>query len=154
MNISIVKGSLTDIGDCEEALMQSELGRKYFAAENSARKALEEGFEKGEVYVAKAENNQCVGFMWYLLKGAFHSFPDLHILAIKEQYRSQGIGKRMLEEFENVGMKDSSKAFLVVADFNPKAKRLYEREGYIQVGELPSLYREGITEYLMMKTKT
>jgi ribosomal protein S18 acetylase RimI-like enzyme len=47
---------------------------------------------------------------------------------------------------------DSSKVFLVVADFNPEAKRLYERMGYRQVGAIPGLYRDGVTEYLMMKT--
>jgi ribosomal protein S18 acetylase RimI-like enzyme len=43
--------------------------------------------------------------------------------------------------------------FLVVADFNPDAKILYEKIGYIQVGTIPSLYREGITEHLMMKSR-
>jgi ribosomal protein S18 acetylase RimI-like enzyme len=43
--------------------------------------------------------------------------------------------------------------FLVVADFNPEAKRLYERVGYIEVGAIPNLYREGMTEYLMMKSR-
>ena len=38
-----------------------------------------------------------------------------------------------------------------VADFNPEAKRFYEKNGYRQVGEIPGLYREGITEYIMMK---
>jgi ribosomal protein S18 acetylase RimI-like enzyme len=48
---------------------------------------------------------------------------------------------------------DASSNFLVVADFNPDAKRLYERLGYQQVGVLPGLYKEGVTEYLMMKEK-
>ena len=41
----------------------------------------------------------------------------------------------------------------MVADFNPEAKRLYESAGYRQVGAIPGLYKEGITEYLMMKTE-
>lgn len=48
---------------------------------------------------------------------------------------------------------DSSKVFLVVADFYPDAKRLYESLGYQQVGILPGLYKEGVAEYLMMKEK-
>jgi len=43
--------------------------------------------------------------------------------------------------------------FLVVADFNPEAKRLYEHLGYRQVGEIPGLYKAGVTEYLMMKER-
>jgi len=48
---------------------------------------------------------------------------------------------------------DRDKLFLVVADFNPNAKGFYESMGYHQVGEIPGLYREGITEYIMMKEK-
>ena len=47
------------------------------------------------------------------------------------------------------GMAD--KFFLVVADYNPDAKRFYERNGYQQVGEIPNLYRSGVTEYMMAK---
>jgi ribosomal protein S18 acetylase RimI-like enzyme len=43
--------------------------------------------------------------------------------------------------------------FLVVADFNPEAKRLYESLGYRQVGVIPGLYKEGVSEQLMMKNR-
>ena len=43
--------------------------------------------------------------------------------------------------------------FLAVADFNPDAKRLYESIGYSTIGDIPNLYRSGITESLMMKSK-
>jgi len=45
----------------------------------------------------------------------------------------------------------ADKFFLVVADYNPDAKRFYERNGYRQVGEIPNLYRPGVTEYMMEK---
>jgi ribosomal protein S18 acetylase RimI-like enzyme len=45
----------------------------------------------------------------------------------------------------------ADKVFLVVADYNPDAKRFYERNGYQQVGKIPDLYRPGVTEYLMVK---
>lgn len=69
--------------------------------------------------------------------------------AVEEAYRGQGIGKRLLGYFEELSARN--KFFLVVADFNPDAKRFYENNGYCQVGEIPGLYRDGITEYLMMK---
>ncbi len=153
MDITIVKGSKKYIKDCEGALLQSELGRRYFSAEGSVLRALEEGFEKKEIFVALNENQQCVGFLWYILNGVFHSFPYLHIIAVKKECRCEGVGAKLMDFFEENCFKDSSKAFLVVADFNPKAKKLYERLGYTQVGTLPNLYREGITEYLMMKVK-
>ena len=87
----------------------------------------------------------------YIPKRCFHSFPYLHLIAVKEEYRGQGIGRKLIDYLENVVCADAHRLFLVVADFNPEAKRFYEKNGYRQVGEIPGLYREGITEYIMMK---
>ncbi|SHJ33058.1 GNAT family N-acetyltransferase [Lutispora thermophila] len=152
MDISIEKGSLEYINDCEEALLNSELGRIYFSREGSARDAILEGLEQGNLYIALT-NRDCVGFLYYIPKGAFHSFPYLHIISIKEEYRGKGIGKKLINFLEDMVFVKTNKIFLVVADFNPDAKGFYERIGYRQVGEIPSLYRKGITEYLMMKEK-
>lgn len=151
MEITIIKGSIANMDACEESLVNSELGRKYFSKEGSARKALEEGFKREEIYIALDYSGSCVGFIWYILDGIFHSFPYLHIIAVKEGLRNQGVGQKLLQFFEDSCFKDNTKLFLVVADFNPKAKKLYERIGYMEVGSIPSLYREGITEHLMMK---
>lgn len=152
MDISIEKGSMKYIKDCEEALLNSELGRIYFTREGSARNALLEGLEQGNLYIALA-NSDCAGFIYYIPQGAFHSFPYLHIISIKEEYRGKGIGKKLIKFLEDMVFAKANKIFLVVGDFNTDAKRLYEKIGYRQIGEIPSLYRKGITEYLMMKEK-
>ena len=59
MNITVVKGSISYINDCEDALVNSELGKRYFSENGSARKSLEEGFSKGEIYVAIGNDNNC-----------------------------------------------------------------------------------------------
>lgn len=151
MEITIAKGSMEYINDCEDTLLNSELGMRYFSEKGSARVALENGFNKEEIYVALDINGNCQGFIWFILEGAFHSFPYLHVIAVKKESRKLGIGKKLLEFFEDICFRDYSKLFLVVADFNPEAKLLYERTGYIEIGIIPNLYREGITEYLMMK---
>lgn len=153
MEITIRKGSIDFINDCEDALLNSELGIRYFSKKGSARKALEKGFAKEEIYVALDINQNCKGFIWFILDGIFHSFPYLHIIAVRQESRNNGIGKKLLQFFEDVCFKDNTKLFLVVADFNPDAKILYEKIGYIEVGTIPSLYREGITEHLMMKLR-
>jgi len=153
MEMKIVKGNMNYIDDCEKALVNSELGRRYFSKEGSARKALEEGFSKEEIYIAIDDNNSCKGFIWYILNGIFHSFPFLHILAVNEEDRKHGIGKKLLKFFEDTCFKDYSKVFLLVADFTPEAKALYERIGYIEVASIPNLYKEGITQDLMMKLR-
>lgn len=153
MEIKIVKGNTDYLSECEDALVNSELGIRYFSKEGSARRALEEGFAKEEIYIALDNNQICKGFIWFIMDGIFHSFPYLHIIAVSQDSRNQGIGKILLQFFENTCFKDKSKLFLVVADFNPNAKRLYEKIGYIEVGSIPSLYREGITEHIMMKLR-
>lgn len=150
MNIKIIKGNCEHLKDCEEALLKSSLGKHYFQSKGSAHKAIEEGLEQGNLFVAIAQD-VCIGFMLYITNGAFHSFPYLHLIAVKEEYRGKGIGKQLVDYFEKISNRD--KFFLVVADFNLNAKRFYESIGYRQVGEIPGLYREGITEYIMMKGK-
>lgn len=50
MDITIIKGNLSYIDDCEEALLNSELGNIYFSKKGSARKELEEGFKREQIY--------------------------------------------------------------------------------------------------------
>jgi ribosomal protein S18 acetylase RimI-like enzyme len=146
----IIKAEKEHIEDCALALENSELGRVYFSQPNKAIQAISEGVSRQEIFVAVDNNGLCLGFMWFIRNGAFHSFPYLHIIAVKEEYRNLGIGKELLNYFEKV-IAQSSKVFLVVADFNPKAKQLYEKSGYTEVGVIPNLYKRGVTEYLMMK---
>ena len=153
MQINITKATKKHLEDCTSALHNSKLGQEYFPAEEDAIDAITEGITKEELYVALNEKGECLGFIWFILSGAFHSFPYLHIIAVREEFRGLGIGSKLLSFFEETVFPHSSKVFLVVADFNPDAKRLYENLGYQQVGALPDLYREGITEYLMMKKK-
>ncbi len=153
MKINITKADKRYLEDCKLALLRSRLGQEYFSSEEKAISALTEGITKEEMFVAIDERRECLGFIWFIAEGAFHSFPYLHIIAVKEECRGLGIGKKLLSFFEEAVFPDHSKVFLVVADFNPDAKRLYESLGYRQVGALPGLYKEGVTEYLMMKER-
>jgi ribosomal protein S18 acetylase RimI-like enzyme len=153
MQINITKADWKYLEDCKIALLNSKLGQEYFPSEEKAAAALSEGITKGEMFVAVDEAGECLGFIWFVIGGAFHGFPYLHIIAVKEPFRGLGVGRKLLSFFEETVFADHSKVFLVVADFNPDAKRLYESLGYRQVAALPGLYKEGVTEYLMMKTK-
>ena len=101
MKTTIIKGSIEYINDCEDALVNSELGKRYFTQKGSARKALQEGFAKGEIYIALDASKGCKGFIWIILDGIFHSFPYLHIIAVKQESRNQAIGKKLLKFFED-----------------------------------------------------
>jgi ribosomal protein S18 acetylase RimI-like enzyme len=153
MKIAITKAHAGHLEDCKAALLNSKLGQVYFVTEEKVCSALTEGITKQEMFVALDASGQCLGFIWFIPEGAFHAFPYLHIIAVRQEFRGLGVGKQLLSFFEETVFPDSSKVFLVVADFNPDAKRLYESLGYQQVGILPGLYKEGVTEYLMMKEK-
>lgn len=152
MNIRVEKGTMAFLKDCKDALVHSELGRQYFSGGKGAEEAILEGLERDGLYVALL-NDTCVGFMYYIPQGAFHAFSYLHLIAIKEDFRGLGIGSMLIKHLEKLVFENNGKVFLVVADFNPRGKKFYETLGYSKVGEIPSLYREGITEHLMMKAK-
>ena len=142
------------IDSCVDILQHSDLGDVYFSDYEKAKNLLTYAVEQKDVYVALDENEKCVGFVYYLQKGVFGSYPYLHIIAVKEEYRGLGIGKQLMQFFEeNASAYASTKLFLTVDDFNPRAKKLYETLGYVCVGELPDFYKEGINCYLMMKRK-
>lgn len=151
MDINIIKAKNKHLIDCKIALQKSELGRVYFSEEDKAIRALNEGISKGEIFIAINKECECLGFVWFILNGSFHSFPYLHIIAVKEEFRNFGIGKKLLQYFEETTSKNSSKLFLVVADFNSRAKQLYQSIGYKEIGIIPNLYKRGVTECLMMK---
>jgi ribosomal protein S18 acetylase RimI-like enzyme len=151
IDIKIIKAENKHLLDCKIALLKSELGRVYFPSEDNAVKSLNKGISNGEVFAAVNNEGECLGFVWYILEGAFHRYPYLHIIAVKEEYRGLGIGRKLLEFVEDMTSNDYSKLFLVVADFNPRAKKLYQSIGYKEVGVIPGLYKEGVTEHLMMK---
>jgi len=52
-----------------------------------------------------------------------------------------------------IRLKDISKLFLVVGDFNLRAKKLYKKIGYSEIGDIPNLYKYGITKCVMIKSR-
>jgi ribosomal protein S18 acetylase RimI-like enzyme len=152
MIISTIRGTAEHLDDCVEALLHSTLGHEYFPTREQTAASLSEGFTNKEIWVARL-HEQSVGFYWWLPHGAFHAFPYLHILAVYQPLRGQGIGSQLLIDFERRAFAEASKVFLVVADFNPQAQKFYRQRGYTEVGVIPDLYRPGIGEHLLMKVQ-
>lgn len=151
MQIDIVKAENKHLADCKTALQESKLGEVYFPEEEKVINAINEGISKGEIFIARNNKNEGLGFIWFISNGAFHSYPYLHIVAVKKEFRNLGIGRKLITYFEETVSKNKTKLFLVVADFNPDAKRLYQSIGYKELGMIPNLYKQGVTEFLMMK---
>ena len=136
---------------CVKILQNTGIGRVYFSDSKKTVDLLLRAFAQRELFVA-LKDEECLGFVYYLPKGVFGSYPYLHLLAVKEEYRNLGIGKQLIKYFEeNASAYASTKYFLTVDDFNPRARKLYESLGYQRVGELKDFYGKGITSYIMMK---
>ena len=154
MIIHIKPADTKHIDGLVEILQKSDLGKVYFSDHEKSTNMLTYAVGQKNVYAALDENEKCLGFIYYMTNGVFGSYPYLHIVAVKEEYRNHGIGRQLMKYFEdNASDASSTKYFLTVDDFNPRAKKLYENLGYQCVGELPDFYKEGINCYLMMKRR-
>ncbi len=149
-NITIIKADASHLVPCAAILADSDIGRVYFGTVQDIEETLRVGMESEEIYVAMS-GGCCLGFFWFVYRGAFHSYPYLHMIAVDEASRGKGVGTKLLDCYEKLVLSEHSKTFLLVADFNPRAKKLYESRGWMQVGAIPGLYKPGVTEHLMVK---
>lgn len=92
-----------------------------------------------------------VGFLAMLSEGIEFD-PVIVYLCISEQSRNLGIGTQLVNHFEE-SYPESANLYLFVSDINPNAQRLYERLGYVKVGEIPDFNYVGQTEFFYRKTR-
>lgn len=137
-------------------LFESEIGKNYYPKQSILRKSIEKNFQKENMYVLKM-NKQIVGVLWFDETGAFHTYPYLHMICVKEEFRKKGIGHvalQFLEQYvlgEGKERKLKSKIFLTVGEWNLEAQKFYEKEGFVKLAEIPNLYRKKVNEILLMK---
>lgn len=153
MNINIVNADKKYMEECTEILQNSDLGKAYFSDAEKVKNLLTYAISQKNLFVALDDKEKCMGFIYYMKNGVFGSYPYLHIVAVKDEYRSMGIGKQLMTYFEENVSENATTFFLTVDDFNPRAKMLYEKLGYQCVGLLPDFYKKGISCHLMMKRK-
>ena len=152
VTIQLIKGDEQFILPCTESLQDSELGKIYFPDKDKAESAIKEFVLNGNLLIAVDEYQTFTGFVCYLPTGAFHAFPYLHLLVTARTVRRKGIGTLIMDAFEELAFSQKDKLFLVVADFNTAGKKFYKKRNFVEIGNIPSLYRKGINECIMMKT--
>ncbi|MCX5795949.1 MAG: N-acetyltransferase [Elusimicrobia bacterium] len=102
-----------------------------------------------EVYVAAADG-AVAGFVILAMGGAFKGY--IQTIAVSPAWQGRGVGSRLIAFAEQRIFSESPNAFICVSDFNPKARRLYERLGYKLVGELKDYVVAGHSELLLRKS--
>jgi ribosomal-protein-alanine N-acetyltransferase len=77
--------------------------------------------------------------------------PYIKSIAVALNFRSSGIGAKMVSFAESYFQKQSKHMFLCVSSFNDRARSFYLNLGYIPVGEFENYIIEGASEILMYK---
>ncbi|MSU59717.1 MAG: N-acetyltransferase [Pedosphaera sp.] len=103
-----------------------------------------------EIYVATV-GGEIVGVLILFLDGALKGY--LQTIAVHPDWRSRGLGARMIAFAEQRIFRVSQNVFLCVSSFNLEAQKFYARLGYQRVGELPDFVVAGFSEILMRKTR-
>jgi aspartate/methionine/tyrosine aminotransferase/GNAT superfamily N-acetyltransferase len=104
-----------------------------------------------ELHVADV-SGQLAGFVATRAEG-IEGEPLLEYICVDSAYRNCGIGTRMLQFVEEELFPRADNLYLFVSDINPRAIALYERAGYVRVGELPDYNLFAQTEYLYRKSR-
>ncbi|MCD4827890.1 MAG: GNAT family N-acetyltransferase [Candidatus Cloacimonetes bacterium] len=102
-----------------------------------------------EVYQAEIEG-KIVGFLILQMSGAFVGY--IQTVGVLPGWKNRGIGTLLLKFAEKRVFSERPNVFICVSSFNPRAQKLYERLGYINVGELKDYIVAGHSEILMRKT--
>jgi ribosomal protein S18 acetylase RimI-like enzyme len=137
--------------DCLLCVKHSALWDTYFKSNATAESDIAERIVKKQIYVASDNNDQCVGFMGVVSNGCFGKFSYLSIIAVNRKYRGKGIGRTLIDKFEEIGFKKADKVFLLVSDSNKKAQLFYRKLGYKNVGSIPDLFKYGVSENILIK---
>jgi ribosomal protein S18 acetylase RimI-like enzyme len=102
-----------------------------------------------EVHVA-LEDGQLRGFLILNMSGAFAGY--IQTVCVAPEARSRGIGTRLMRFAEARIFRESPNVFLCVSSFNPRARALYRRLGYVRVGDLKDYVAPGYSETVFRKT--
>lgn len=106
--------------------------------------------ETRERYVAY-DGDRIAGLLILNLRGAFVGY--IQTVCAAPEYRGKGTGTALVAFAEERIFREHRNVFICVSDFNPGARRLYERLGYRLVGELTDYIVAGHSELLLRKTR-
>ncbi|MEI6666824.1 MAG: GNAT family N-acetyltransferase [Acidobacteriota bacterium] len=119
------------------------LGRGYADCLAACRYPLD------DLLVAETNADRC-GFVLVRPRGVAGS-PYIVSIAVAPAFRSQGVGRVMIDDVVRRWTPRARYLFLCVSSFNARAQTMYLREGFVQVGDLPDLCVDGASEMLMCR---
>lgn len=130
--IEIVKADPAKKEEYKRIFDNSPLYNHYFKKTDLLDKVLTDAMKSGHAYVAVDRNGEAVGYMSMSCSDAsVDGLPCLTLLGVKDTKRGRGIGQMLLAFYIQVmtqlGFKECA---LVVNDWNPRARKLYDSIGF------------------------
>jgi len=162
-NILVIEASHNDLGSLVEVIKSTfphdfELEGKfsYELCRDLFTRAIEDPNEM--IYVAK-QDKDVVGFCYYINKPPTNGTVILEMMGVRKDLQRKGIGKKLLTEADNkivqyiqkIGINNLATIHLTVSEDNEVARKLYDKCGYIHVGDIPGFVGEGNKELVMLK---
>ncbi len=149
----IRKGTRDDIPACAAIIADSPLWRGFDRTVDDAVDAVETSLIPGHCLWVHETDGSADGFVIVYERGMMGEFGYIRLIGVAASRRGSGIGTGLIAKAEEHLFALSPFVFLTVTDFNGDARRLYERLGYVRIGEIPDYRRHGTGEYLMLKRR-
>lgn len=87
----------------------------------------------------------CIRHPW--LRG-----PYIELLGITRDYQNLRLGSEIMAFVEQEARLLSHNLWVITSEFNVKARRFYERHGFLEISHLPGLVKPGYVEILLRKS--
>ncbi|MBR5649177.1 ribosomal protein S18-alanine N-acetyltransferase [Pseudobutyrivibrio sp.] len=95
------------------------------------------------------EAGVCVGFAVFYLTAPESELPDI---VVSESYRGRGIGKLLLDaSLRELSLRGVDTVFLEVRVSNERARALYEKMGFEEIGRRKYFYSDPIEDAICMR---
>lgn len=124
------------------------LEKEIFSLPWSYQSFLKSMSDSDNIYLVAEEDEQLIGYcgVWVVAGEG-----QINNIAVKEQYRNQGIGAEILRYLFNLGSMQNVEQFtLEVRRSNIGAIRLYEKMGFVKLGIRPNFYERPSEDAVIM----
>jgi len=148
--VRIAKFQSKHLKECTDIMAGSDPWVTFGVTHTDARAFFECHLSSDRCYVA-IQDGKVVGFIVFYAKDAFPLGGYVKAIAVEVRHRKQGTGKKMMEFAEARILKQWPNVFLLVSDFNMKARRFYRKLGYSQIGRIPNALAKGRAELIYRK---
>lgn len=134
--------------EARDAAYVAELEKKVFSQPWS-EKAFRDTIDNDDyIYIVAEHENAIVGYAGCIVSA---DGADITNIAVAENYRRMGIAEELLRQTETLVRKRHAQAvYLEVRQSNTGARRLYEKNGFTQIGVRRNFYQKPLEDALLM----